>query len=832
MAINLNSNISILAPFNLDAKYGVWSGADLATAKASALAGIPSIYRAIGMTVGLYFGGTTTEYWFKDGVADGNLVQKTSGGTTVSGGNLISVSSGGQVNFSGGANTGGNIIVQNTNGNNFSFRSNDGVNAGLTVLGDSINSKAIIALNGTGQASIQLKNSTFLGLTSDAFSSNATFAYFAPQNFGVSNAWDFLNYGKGIFGSDEASTTSILNTIGYASGGETQLSVIGYDTDAKMNFEPNQSGLLGDFYSYINNNAGNGLVFQFAGTNQAFFSSNNQFVYRGSILAGADSVTIDTPLGIIESRQTGNTTPNLKLSGKTTGDKATLQFSPNATSDGSFIDYTKQLHFAYQGTEVARFGANTTAAFIQYFNMCVGYGSGGTSPSDASLDVYRTNLGGQEANIKLRGKLAGDNARLDFVPFAGSDGVINNSTNTKIFFWTNGSGTSYYDAGLFYFGTNLVQINNVLSTNQSSLLINPSYTSTNNSAITISGSSIRTSTRGISIVSSYTGASSHAFFVGSSVSASGNLAISGNIAPTLIATANNDFLIAKDINPTFSLSSFTGVTSVALRTVSGSNLFNTLSGNTIIGSGGDSGNFKLDVYGTLRATTTTNTNIATASVSGLDATFGINVQNTRSAGSKITYGGYFYNLGFPTSGANGFSYGVYGVSIAGFVNTGGYFEANGNNSASRVHIGVQSVATNYNGTSTVSGIGGFFQVSTSITSGTAIPIIGNVVADSAPTGTLKYIDLRNAGTSQFFVERNANRNRPAMMIGGTTINDSAIIQADSTTQGFLPPRMTGAQAVAISSPATGLMVYATASGGAITTAGWWGYNGATWVQLG
>jgi hypothetical protein len=110
--------------------------------------------------------------------------------------------------------------------------------------------------------------------------------------------------------------------------------------------------------------------------------------------------------------------------------------------------------------------------------------------------------------------------------------------------------------------------------------------------------------------------------------------------------------------------------------------------------------------------------------------------------------------------------------------------------------------------------------------------VGNVFADSATTGTLKYIDLRNAGTSQFFVERNANRNRPAMMIGGTTVDNSAIIQADSTTQGFLPPRMTGAQAVAISSPATGLMVYATASGGAVTTAGWWGYNGATWVQLG
>lgn len=831
MAVIFNSNINVLAPYNLDAKYGVWSGANLATAKANALAGVPSIYRAIGMTVGLYFGGTTTEYWFQNGIADGDLVQKTSGGTTVSGGNLISVSSGGQVNFSGGANTGGNIIVQNTSGNNFSFRSNDGVNAGLTVLGDSINSKAIIALDGTGTASVQLKSSSEFTFTSDAFNPNESFAYFTPQDFGNNNKWDFLNYGKGIFGSDEASTTSILNTIGYALGGENQLSVIGFDTDAKMNFEPNQSGVIGDFYSYINNAGANGLIFQYSSVDQILFNSNNQFIFRGSILAGANTVTSETPTAIIEAIQNTNSVPNLKLSGRTTGDKATLQFSPNASSDGSFINFfTKQLHFAYEGTEVARFGANTTAAFIQYFNMCVGFGSGGTSPSNASLDVYRTNLGGQEANIKLRGKLAGDNARLDFVPFTGSDGVINNSTNTKIFFWTNGSGTSYYDAGLFYFGTNLVQINNVLNTNQSSLLINTSYTNTGNSAITISGASSQTSTRGLNIIHSYTGATSNAIFVGSSISAVSNLATSVLFAPTLTATANNDYLIALDVAPTLVSGAFTGVQNTAIRTVSGSNLFNTLSGNTIIGSGGDSGGFKLDVYGASRTVLNSNTTGAIATVTGIDLTYGLRVNLERSISQKTQFGIYSRVLGGANIGVP--SYGVYGESVRAGLGYGGYFVANGDSTASRTYVGVLGEALGYNGTSTVSGVGGFFQVGTSISSGTAISIVGNIINDSAPTAPLKYIDLRNAGTSQFFVERNGNRNRPAMMIGGTTVDNSAIIQADSTTQGFLPPRMTGAQAVAISSPATGLIVYATSSSGAITTAGWWGYNGATWVQLG
>ena len=47
--------------------------------------------------------------------------------------------------------------------------------------------------------------------------------------------------------------------------------------------------------------------------------------------------------------------------------------------------------------------------------------------------------------------------------------------------------------------------------------------------------------------------------------------------------------------------------------------------------------------------------------------------------------------------------------------------------------------------------------------------------------------------------------------GGGTNNASAILQADSTTRGFLPPRMTNAQRTAISSPAVGLLVYQTDS---------------------
>jgi hypothetical protein len=73
-------------------------------------------------------------------------------------------------------------------------------------------------------------------------------------------------------------------------------------------------------------------------------------------------------------------------------------------------------------------------------------------------------------------------------------------------------------------------------------------------------------------------------------------------------------------------------------------------------------------------------------------------------------------------------------------------------------------------------------------------------------------------------------------IGTSAPDDSAKLQVDSTTKGFLPPRMTGSQAEAISNPAEGLMVYVTnGNGSTITSKGWWGTTGTTssdWVKIG
>ncbi len=47
----------------------------------------------------------------------------------------------------------------------------------------------------------------------------------------------------------------------------------------------------------------------------------------------------------------------------------------------------------------------------------------------------------------------------------------------------------------------------------------------------------------------------------------------------------------------------------------------------------------------------------------------------------------------------------------------------------------------------------------------------------------------------------------ALAVGTNTNAASAQLQADSTTKGFLPPRMTTTERDAISSPAEGLVIY-------------------------
>jgi hypothetical protein len=63
-------------------------------------------------------------------------------------------------------------------------------------------------------------------------------------------------------------------------------------------------------------------------------------------------------------------------------------------------------------------------------------------------------------------------------------------------------------------------------------------------------------------------------------------------------------------------------------------------------------------------------------------------------------------------------------------------------------------------------------------------------------------------------------------IGVGTADNSSMLDVSSTTKGMLTPRMTASQRAAISSPATGLIVYQTDG-----TTGFYYYTGSAWVIL-
>lgn len=80
---------------------------------------------------------------------------------------------------------------------------------------------------------------------------------------------------------------------------------------------------------------------------------------------------------------------------------------------------------------------------------------------------------------------------------------------------------------------------------------------------------------------------------------------------------------------------------------------------------------------------------------------------------------------------------------------------------------------------------------------------------SSPAISYNASEMYFAG-SQFYFQLGTNfRFSGKGIFGAQTIDNSAQLQVDSTTQGFLPPRMTNAQRTAIGTPAVGLMVYCT-----------------------
>jgi hypothetical protein len=192
-------------------------------------------------------------------------------------------------------------------------------------------------------------------------------------------------------------------------------------------------------------------------------------------------------------------------------------------------------------------------------------------------------------------------------------------------------------------------------------------------------------------------------------------------------------------------------------------------GNLLIGSTTDSGE-KLQVTGTAKITgQTTITSHVLQNGTGL-----FRIENS---GSSAPTGSAGIGIELFTSG-----------SIS-------YIESYNRTSSAYEQLNIRGSILNFRGTATFI---------SSVTSTAFIPSSATV-----PTNGL-YLAAANTLT---FSTNSAEKMRidasGSIGIGSASINASAILQADSTTKGFLAPRMTNAQRTAISSPAVGLIVYCT-----------------------
>jgi hypothetical protein len=103
---------------------------------------------------------------------------------------------------------------------------------------------------------------------------------------------------------------------------------------------------------------------------------------------------------------------------------------------------------------------------------------------------------------------------------------------------------------------------------------------------------------------------------------------------------------------------------------------------------------------------------------------------------------------------------------------------------------------------------------------------GNTLAGIGTLGSLNafaYNLIYNGGT-KLTIGSNVRIDQVSVNTTGAAPAASAILDASSSTQGMLVPRMTSAQRTAIGAPATGLWLYDT------TTGTFWYYNGAVWMQ--
>jgi hypothetical protein len=245
-------------------------------------------------------------------------------------------------------------------------------------------------------------------------------------------------------------------------------------------------------------------------------------------------------------------------------------------------------------------------------------------------------------------------------------------------------------------------------------------------------------------------------------------------------------------------------------------------GNVLIGSPTDSGE-RLQVNGTAKitgATTFGSSVTATGNVTSSDGTSSVIIQTTSNAPRIVLIdgrvGGRRYDLGPDPVTSNG-SFRIYdntGAATRLNIDSSGNVAIDTNTlfvdaTNNRVGIGTVNPTAKVDiyGTGLQLGSTSYYYNTRVINDNNSGLLFGGHNSSSigfiGGINELAFVTYGGAGwTEKMRLSAEGN-----LGIGASTINASAKLQVDSTTQGFLPPRMTAAQRAAIASPVEGLIVF-------------------------
>jgi hypothetical protein len=265
-----------------------------------------------------------------------------------------------------------------------------------------------------------------------------------------------------------------------------------------------------------------------------------------------------------------------------------------------------------------------------------------------------------------------------------------------------------------------------------------------------------------------------------------------------VPNANGGTITGTVLNLQPASASFGGVITTGTQAFEGAKTFNKdLIVNTLtVGLGGGSNQY----------TTALGYNVLNANTTGIQNTgVGYNALTANTIGvNNVGIGGW--SLSLNTTGSNNIGVGSYSLPI----NTSGIENiAIGHESMVRNTTGISNAALGFH--SLYFNTTGFYNIgigkqagasgANANTTGSNNIFIGyQSVGVFATESNRTWIG--NASTTSTWLAGN-------VLIGTTTDVASSKLTISSTTQGFLPPRMTNAERIAIASPAVGLMVYCT-----------------------